>query len=537
MRIKSILVAGFALFVGAFASCNKGSENLSEVEEGNTYASVTLAVGDNLFRTDDEKQDFNPKGEWEGNDAIERVDVYLVDATTVSSGQYTLGDFNIVSSAGAETMLNPKKAIKTTAGPKSVYVLVNAPAEIRQTLAVTSKTAFDAAWSNVYTAYTVAANDPTYPTTAPAAMRKLVSQKTDGKDLIMMSNSEACTINVQEGVTYEAAMDPTTPQNRAIAKVKRAAARIVLTTAAGEFNITNESTGDIIGKITDIKYAVAQGEKKLYIQQRIENSIIKTPAYDVVTGTFGLPTTVAQMNDNYDYSDLFVKDRVATVQTYGGLDAKKIGEVASPAFLLEANHKRNTPAGNTPATYDGGFFRGNTPYVLIRTKFIPNQAAFAEGNSVADLEADGTFYLGSTTGKLYTSVNNVIDPTKGGLVGQKYRKYVAGKVLYYAYVNPDIVERPKTLNAPAFRNNVYHVHIKGIKALGFNWNPLYPENPDDPTGYDPQNPVNPDPRPDGDDPVPPVKPDEPLGDKDVYMSIAVQVLKWNVHSYEVDLGL
>ncbi len=49
MRIKSILVAGFALFVGAFASCNKGSENLSKVEEGNTYASVTLAVGDNLL--------------------------------------------------------------------------------------------------------------------------------------------------------------------------------------------------------------------------------------------------------------------------------------------------------------------------------------------------------------------------------------------------------------------------------------------------------------------------------------------------------
>ncbi|WP_036885387.1 Mfa1 family fimbria major subunit [Porphyromonas gingivicanis] len=532
MKMKSILVAGLALFLGAMTSCNKGSEELNgKTEKGDTYASVTLSLGGDAFRT--EEDDFNKRDDqWEGNDAIKTVDVYLVDATTVSSGQYTLADFTIVKNAGQETKLNPNKAIKTTAGPKKVYVLVNAPQEIRRTLAVTEKGAFDRAWAEIYVAHNIAANTAAYKTDAPAAMKKLMTQETNGEDLIMMSNSEECTIDVQPNVTYEAAMAPA-PQNRATAKVKRVAARVVLTTAKDAFEIENTSTGQKIGKITEIKYAVAQGEKRMFIQQKIETGIIKTPAYAVVTGPFSNPQTYTDMNDNYDYSDLFVKDRPATVQTFGSLNSELIGKIERPAFILEANHKRNTAPNNTPATYDGDFRRGNTPYVLVRTKFEPYDAAFAEGNSKNEL-VDGTFYLGTTTGKLYSKVENVIDPDKGGLVGQKYRKYEGGKVLYYAYVNPDIVERPKTLNAPAFRNNVYHVHIRNIKALGFNWNPLYPEDPDNP-GSD--YPVNPDPRPNEDDPTPPVKPEDPLGDKDTYMSVAVQVLKWNVHSYEVDLGL
>lgn len=408
--------------------------------------------------------------------------------------------------------------------------MVNAPDEIRRTLAVTEKNAFDTAWAKAYKAYTASASTSTYENLSTAGMKKLAKQE-GGKDVIMMSNSEMCTINVLPNVTYAEAIASSSPKNRATAKVKRAAARVVLTTSENEFSITNESTGEVIGKVKDIKYAVAQGEKSLFIQQKIEGGIIKTPAYDIITtGLLSDPATMQNMDDHYDYSDLFVKNRVATKAVYGNLDSKKIGELSMPAFLLEANHKRNTNSGKTPATYDGGFFRGNTPYILVRAKFEPEAAAFAPGNSKGEM-VEGTFYLGTTTGKLYSKLENVKDPAKGGLAGQKHLTYKAGKVLYYAYVNPDIVERPKTLNAPAFRNNVYHVHIKSIKKLGFNWNPLYPENPDT------EHPVNPDPKPKDDDPTPPVKPNDPLGDKDIYMSVAVQVLKWNVHSYEVDLGL
>lgn len=539
--MKPILLAGLgALFMSVMASCNKGvDEPNNNVEEGNTHAAVTLSFGENLFRADNEQNDFNPKGEWEGNDAIKTVDVYLVDDQKVSSGQYTIADFSVEAAMGQETKLMPKKAIKTTAGQKAVYVLVNAPNEIRHTLAVTTKADFETAWRKVYEAHNVAANTPAYAATATAGMKKLASVGTDGKDVIMMSNEKLYTFTVEANVTYDDAMKAVDPKNRAKVAVKRVAARVVLTTKQDSYDVVNPVTNQVIGKITNITFAVAQGEKKMNIQQVIEGNIIKTPAYGVeIKEPFNTPGVWTKMGDNYDYSDLFVKDRIAAVYNNGVGTPGEIGNIEHPAFMLEANHKRHTAAGNTPATYDGGFFRGNTPYVLVRTKFVPTQAGLAENNVVAELPADGTFYVGTTTGKIYTSANNVKDPAKGGLVGQKFRKYEKGKVLYYAYVNPDNVERPKVLDAPVFRNNVYHVHIKSIKALGFNWNPFYPEDPDNPNN-DPNYPVNPDPRPneDGEDPVPPVKPEDPLGDKDIYMSVEVKVLKWNVHSYEVDLGL
>ncbi|WP_160216340.1 Mfa1 family fimbria major subunit [Porphyromonas crevioricanis] len=183
----------------------------------------------------------------------------------------------------------------------------------------------------------------------------------------------------------------------------------------------------------------------------------------------------------------------------------------------------------TPAAYTGGFRRGNTPYVLVRALFVPEQEYFAEGNTKTNEGED--FYLGTTTNKLYSSKENVTDPTKGGLKGQKYHKYEKGKVLYYAFVNPDVVG--KTLDAPAFRNNVYHINITGFKEIGLNWNPLYPE---DPNTDDPKNP-DPKPKDPNEDPNTPIDPNDPNSPSDTYMSVTVQVLKWNVHSYDIDLGL
>lgn len=111
MRTKSFFLAGLALLAGALMpSCNKDNEKVKGTEEGNTYASVTLSLGEEAFRAESE-DDFNKKGTWVGNDKIETVDVYLVDGTTVSSGQYTVGDFNPVGQGGTDQEMNlvPKK--------------------------------------------------------------------------------------------------------------------------------------------------------------------------------------------------------------------------------------------------------------------------------------------------------------------------------------------------------------------------------------------------------------------------------------------
>ena len=112
---------------------------------------------------------------------------------------------------------------------------------------------------------------------------------------------------------------------------------------------------------------------------------------------------------------------------------------------------------------------------------------------------------------------------------QKYTEYVKGKVLYYAFVNPDKVK--KTLDAPAYRNNIYHISVKGFKTIGTNWNPLYPEDPDTP------NPNNPDPKPKGDPNTPPYTPGDKNTPDETYMAVDVTVIPWNVHSYTIPLQI
>lgn len=205
--------------------------------------------------------------------------------------------------------------------------------------------------------------------------------------------------------------------------------------------------------------------------------------------------------------------------------------------------------------------KGNTAYVLVRTQFAPSDDAYADGGTYDALAKDD-FYVGAN-GKFYTSAANSQDPTKGGVVGQKVTKYENGKVLYYAWVNPDEVASGQWYNSPAIRNNIYHIHITGFRNLGTNWNPLYPENPDrtlvDPSQpYDPiinpwkDDKVNPDPKPVPDmvpdpanpgDEIPteepdnPIKPEDPLTNPETWMSVDITILPWTVHSYSVDLGI
>ena len=131
-------------------------------------------------------------------------------------------------------------------------------------------------------------------------------------------------------------------------------------------------------------------------------------------------------------------------------------------------------------------------------------------------------------GALYRSALNVTDDKSsgaGGVDGQKYSEYKDGKVLYYAIINPDVPEKP--LNAPVYRNNIYHISVKGFKKIGVNWNPLFPEDPNTP---DPKK--NPDPKPNNpNEPVPPIKPEDNLSPKETYMSVDVSVIPWNVHTY------
>lgn len=267
-------------------------------------------------------------------------------------------------------------------------------------------------------------------------------------------------------------------------------------------------------------------------------SLVVSPGYDWVATNDNF---IAEANNYYDYSDLKTMDRKATVAADGLPDVAKIGEASlkSSLFMFEATHAYQQDASNRDvASYDGNFRRGNTAYVLVRAIFTPDKNAFADGGG-ASYTKGTDFYLGANN-RFYISKENTQDPAKGGVKGQQYRHYVKGKVLYYAFVNPDNIE--KTLDAPVLRNNIYHISVNGFSTIGTNWNPIYPEDPDT------TNPKNPDPKP-GDDPKKDDDPDTPEpnpnpfepGDPDspanTWMSVEMIVVPWAVHSYSITLGL
>ena len=515
-RTVRILLGLLTIGLVALTSCKKDNQEPKK-NEGTTYVSVAIGLQSDM-RAGDNEDDFNSVGKWNGKDAIETVDVYVVSKGEVAFGEYTKADFtpaNESNPAGDDKQitLTPTKAIKTTPGDKKVYVVLNAPDKVRDLLK-------ESIPNNFMAAYNKAIEDMTTGQVA----------KTDASkgDIIMMTNAKECKITVEDGVTKDEALAATGAKNRASVEVKRAVARVLLTATDKTYTIKYEDGTDM-GTISNITYAVAQGEKAFYLSQKKDDKgVILTPAYNFMP-TIGIATpNYAAQAAAYDYSDLSKLDRSALVAT-DLASALKIGEksLENSVFIFEASHLFGQ-AGETTTTYTGKFRRANTPYVLVRTKFVPAPAKFATpAEKAAYDKGDGTFFRGEDG--LFYGGNELADGEGNALrPNQKYVQYVKGKVLYYAFVNPDNVE--KTLNAPAYRNNIYHISVKGFKGLGTNWNPLYPEDPENPKD-------NPDPKPKDDPNTPPFNPGDNNTPKETYMAVDVTVVPWNVHTYEITLSL
>ena len=514
----------------ALTSCKKDQKEPHQ-NEGTTYVNVAISIPTGLRSTPGEGDDdeYNTKGKWNGKDAIENITVYVVDKSSVSWDGYTKADFDITPATSTTNItIKPKKAILTTPGNKKVYVVINAPQAIKDYLNKAIPNEFEKAYA---TAISV------------IAAKNATKADGDGNDVILMTNATApAEQTIEDGVTPEKALNG--EKNQVQIQVQRAVARVILTTTQPEYDITR-ADGVVLGKIKNITYAVAQGEKSFYLTQKRFTSytgsrgVVGTPGYNFIPKTERNNPGVLRANvypdmeKYYDYSDLVEtaeagKARKALVAASLN-DALAIGEksLESSAFIFENTHKYGT---YDIFNYKGGYRRANTAYVLVRATFVPNNEAFADKAEFTEPYREGeTFYVGEN-GALYRSAEHVTDNkgSAGGVDGQKYSEYKDGKVLYYAIINPDNTEKP--LNAPVYRNNIYHISVKGFKKIGMNWNPLFPEDPNS------DNPKNPDPKPKNpNEPVPPIKPEDNLSPKETYMSVDVSVIPWNVHTYEIEL--
>jgi hypothetical protein len=448
-------------------------------ESLNTYVGFTVKVpargtaANNSPMTRYDAANYHEQGTYEGEDITSRIDLYLLDADGVlqESRRFEYSELVWVYDTQGMQVIRPKDPFTTTAGTKSALVIINSPRPL-----ITAAPADDYALD--------VSNE--FPLSGFGGFVDYEPESRRVFKGMFSGKSELTTISA--GVTSDEVKGGA---NHLTLTVERMVSRVIVTMSP---NIVENSAE--LGTFSDIQYSVAQGSKSIYLLPRIVGDEYLTPAYDYIPDDEYIRTAA----NYYCYEDIQTPTDVETnpattndPMAYLNIEGK---------FMLE----------NTHAAYR----KGNTAYVLVRAKFAPKAEAIKDGGTLA---TDGTFYVGGSDGLIYSSLTAATSPTTGTAYQSVYT-YEGGKVLYYAWVNPDDLSAPTA--APTIRNNIYHININSFKTLGVNWNPLTPDI------------NNPDPQPGGNEPPSPIDPEDPLSSVDTYMSVDIVVKNWTVNSYDVD---
>ena len=574
---KQFFAAAMILALGAgFTACSSDDLGKQEAKAVSQTGTSYMTVSFRLPAPSATRADRYQYASWNGKDKIESVKVFVFkDNALEKVHTYAENELAFNQGTSGDVKVSANNAFKVTAGAKKVYIVVN-PTTVDNlpTADGTTLADFKAKYEGNELGFTADA----YPTaTATKTRADEVAKVDNGMDVIMMTGAPQ-DITIEDGVTAQQAVAGV--KNQVSLTVKRVAARVLVTTATGktEFTINGDNPKTptkednfAIAKVTDLTYTVAQGEKTLFLQgkdygtqgstQDLEGSKTyeETPGFAYVPDASEQYWAKANMDkyqeatNYYDYSGLWkaassVKARTAFINDVDQ-DQNEVNLVAghitaktdAGIFVLPTTHAYGADADATK-------YRGaNTAYVLVRGKITPQFYVNSQGVlTMSPLAAGTTFYLGAN-GLAYQSEDCVQNPDKGGVKGQTAQKFVNGKVLYYVWIHPDNLAKP--LNSPVDRNNIYHIQIASISKYGANWNPFVPYPKGTPEldpktgkpktgGQTPNNPNNPDDRPNDNpfEPVaPPVNPFQPLTPKETWMSVNVTILPWQVHSYQVNL--
>ena len=582
-----------------FTACSKYDFNDENGEDGKevstkatTYMSVSFTLPtSNDTRSNDDGQDkddpdFNNVGKWQGKDKIKSVTVYVfkiedngIDVKLEVIHKYAASDLGFTQkSISNKTLVTANKAFKVTPGEKMVYVVVNPtqaaddlltePKVPQWLVAVGPQSPKDPAVFNDFYRSSLMqfSNSATLTgeyTTGDKTRAGEIAKVEDGKDVILMTGEEVYPV-IDDNVSATEAVSGY--KNRPEISVKRAVARVLVTTAATSFDFkgVNPNNGNIEAsaiKVSNLTYVVAQGENKFYFSDDLVSRF--SPAYEIVPSnddywTENFQASYQNVGSHYDYSGLWkntagpsAKVKGVTVPTRTVFNANAADELTNVTndlneglkgeFILPTGHLFNSDRTQS------GYRKGNTAYILVRGFLTPKYVVQADGSVVdgATLPANADLYLG-TNGVFYANQATVRNTAKKGVAGQTAQLFKARKVLYFAWINPDNLVTNKVVNSPVSRNNIYHVQIKGITKVGANWNPLVPTldphnpkiaDPNDPDNPINNNPINPDPRPNNNpyEPTePPINPQDPLSIKETWMSVNVNILPWAVHSYEIE---
>ena len=585
---KQFFAAAMILALGAgFTACSSDDLNVKEQKEVKagqetmTYMSFSFNVpvsGTRAEATDDAQAGSTPGNnhvaEYQGNDAIKKVSVYIFAgdngaAKLEEAKDFGAGDFTYVNDENGKTVVKPTKAIQVTVGKKKVFLVVNPSADATNMLKdLKTLDAFEAAYNSDALTFSGRTKTKENPNTAERATTPLVMDLAAGaavktaaddiatvgtgttgneKSYIMMTGAPVVrdlTPNVQETTTINEAF-ASRDNNRFSFTVKRAVATVTLSTKKESYDIIGDDpTQDglqnvTVATISQLTFSEAQGEQKLYFSQQAsadEGTTYKTPAYSFV------PTSVAEYanaKDKYEYNGLWRTNATNTNNTKGFAIPVRTDGVLTTATDAQTFVAQHVHVPFLPATHkwakDGGYYKqGNTAYVLVRGYVTPKfvyELNEATGALSVNKSYTGTDVYYGDDGKFYATdaaAQKAIQKAKNDPTAKQHVKFYKGRIcMYTVWINPDKIDKTWK-NSPVVRNNIYHVSINSITTMGDSWNPLVPgdfPNPDP----KPKDTESPNEGPNSNNPGNNISPDQ------TWMSVDTEVVRWSIHSYGVDL--
>ena len=177
-KAKLFLIAVLVLGL-AFTACSDDNNLNSPTEqEATTNVSITLSMSSNTRKS--LPDDYRLIGEWAGRDDITKVAIYLIDGASVTAQSFNVGTDYKKEVISGQVALVPQEsaAIKTTAGVKKVYVLINGTTEVENALAKTPVAEFENAYAQ---AALYIANSGTSTTVSTSAEKLAVKMEQQTK--------------------------------------------------------------------------------------------------------------------------------------------------------------------------------------------------------------------------------------------------------------------------------------------------------------------------------------------------------------------
>lgn len=499
-----------ALMLG-LASCKNDKSNLPNDEKKtvDTYVGVSVKFPAPTLKSG-LPDDYNKIGKWDGRDKIQTIKVYVVtDNTVINSTTFNESAFKSISGG----VLTPILAVEAKAGEEvKAYVVINdIKGKVTKALDALGAAEFYAEFAE-----TVA------KVTAIGDVAKTQAKTGSGyEDIVVMTNKDKPSpLNVKANVTEEQAKDGT--NNRINIEVTRVVSRGIvtmtddsekqkleiikkITTIAPDAGTTVQNKKTATVTINAVDYQVTGSALQFNVLEDATTWIVPGPVYGYMPDPKDFKWT--KLNPDAEGIISF-KDEGGwkTVTKQKGNSKDNV-----TAALKAEDHSKFV----LPVTHaDGDYRKGNTTMFEIRATFKAenNISEFPDAEVLTSYSGD--LFYGLTDGLFYStrakaeSMDANHDGSSSHTKKQEVKEYKNGEMYYYIWLNPDVKYsdlKKKISKSPVVRNQVYNAHITGFKELGL-------------TGKEELN------------------PDEVLETEKTHLSVAIKVLPWTLHGYEVELG-